>query len=92
VTVTLDRDGEEGDAVLVLVDDQGSGIPEDDREKVFGRFWRGSDGSTTGLGLYVVRGLVEAHGGTVTVESSPLGGARFVVRLPAGVPDAVALP
>ncbi|HEX6055368.1 MAG TPA: ATP-binding protein [Intrasporangium sp.] len=92
VTVTLDRDDASGDVVLVLVDDQGSGIPEDDREKVFGRFWRGSDGSTTGLGLYVVRGLVEAHGGTVTVESSPVGGARFAVRLPAGVPDAVALP
>jgi signal transduction histidine kinase len=92
VTVTLDRDDEDGEAVLVLVDDEGSGIPEDDREKVFGRFWRGSDGSTTGLGLYVVRGLVEAHGGTVTVESNPLGGARFAVRLPGGVPDAVALP
>jgi signal transduction histidine kinase len=92
VTVTLDRDHGGGEAVLVLVDDQGSGIPEDDREKVFGRFWRGSDGSTTGLGLYVVRGLVEAHGGTVTVESNPVGGARFAVRLPGGVPDAVALP
>ena len=92
VTVTLDRDDKGGEAVLVLVDDRGSGIPEDDREKVFGRFWRGSDGSTTGLGLYVVRGLVEAHGGTVTVESNPLGGARFAVRLPGGVPDAVALP
>ncbi|GAA6527021.1 ATP-binding protein [Intrasporangium sp. DVR] len=92
VTVTLDLDGPTGDWVLVLVDDEGGGIAEEDRDKVFGRFWRGSDGSTTGLGLYVVRGLVEAHGGTVAVESSPAGGARFAVRLPGGVPDAVALP
>ncbi|MDC5698808.1 ATP-binding protein [Intrasporangium calvum] len=92
VTVTLDLDGTDGEWVVVRVDDEGEGIPEEDREKVFGRFWRGSDGSTTGLGLYVVRGLVEAHGGTVTVESAPAGGARFAVRLPGGVPEAVALP
>ncbi|MDV3222326.1 ATP-binding protein [Intrasporangium sp.] len=92
VTVTLDRDAPDGDTVLVLVDDRGAGIAPEDRDKVFGRFWRGSDGATTGLGLYVVRGLVEAHGGSVSVESNPLGGARFAVRLPAGVPDAVALP
>lgn len=91
VTVTLDRDGPDGD-VLVLVDDRGAGISPEDRDKVFGRFWRGSDGATTGLGLYVVRGLIEAHGGSVSVESNPLGGARFAVRLPGGVPDAVALP
>ena len=92
VTVTLDVDGPGHEWVLVRVDDEGNGVPEGDREKVFGRFWRGSDGSTTGLGLYVVRGLVEAHGGTVSVETGPAGGARFAVRLPGGVPDAVALP
>ena len=41
-----------------------------------------------GLGLYVVRGLVEAHGGTVHVSDNAAGGARFVVRLPAGLPEA----
>jgi signal transduction histidine kinase len=104
VTVTLDRvdgvgavgprgaTGSTGAAVQVLVDDHGNGIPEEDRQKVFGRFWHGADGATTGLGLYVVRGLVEAHGGTVTVGTGPAGGARFEVRLPGGVPEAVALP
>ena len=43
--------------------------------------------ASTGLGLYVVRGLVEAHGGTVTVGANDAGGARFAVRLPAGLPD-----
>ena len=47
-------------------------------------------GASTGLGLYVVRGLVEAHGGTVTVAENEAGGARFDVRLPSGLPDVVA--
>lgn len=89
VTVTLDR-GEELDgspeSVVVCVDDEGDGIPEGDREKIFGRFWHGPSNASTGLGLYVVRGLVEAHGGTVTVTDNTAGGARFVVRLPAGLP------
>ena len=86
VTVTLDRRGE---WVVVRVDDEGDGIPPSDREKVFGRFWHGPSNASTGLGLYVVRGLVEAHGGTVTVEANEAGGARFDVRLPSGLPDVV---
>lgn len=91
VTVTLDRvaglDGDPSEpAVLVYVDDEGDGVPEQDRAKVFDRFWRGHSTVTTGLGLYVVRGLVEAHGGTVEVDSAESGGARFIVRLPAGLP------
>ena len=94
VTVTLDRDGAHegaGDAsgvesVVVHVDDEGEGIAPADRDKVFGRFWHGPSNASTGLGLYVVRGLVEAHGGTVHVSDNDAGGARFVVRLPAGLP------
>jgi signal transduction histidine kinase len=91
VTVTLDRvTGADTDppdpAVVIYVDDEGVGVPEDDRGKVFDRFWRGHSNVTTGLGLYVVRGLVEAHGGSVAVGSSETGGARFIVRLPAGMP------
>jgi len=84
VMVTLDRHGE---WVVVHVDDQGEGIPPADREKIFGRFWHGPGNASTGLGLYVVRGLVEAHGGTVTVDAAEAGGARFTVRLPSGLPD-----
>lgn len=89
VTVTLDREGEPDgspESVVVFVDDEGDGIPVADREKIFGRFWHGPSNASTGLGLYVVRGLVEAHGGTVLVGDNPAGGARFVVRLPAGLP------
>ena len=97
VTVTLDRDGARegaGDAsgvesVVVHVDDHGEGIAPADRDKVFGRFWHGPSNASTGLGLYVVRGLVEAHGGTVHVSDNEAGGARFVVRLPAGLPAVV---
>lgn len=92
VSVTLDRGGQMGDSpesVVVEVDDEGDGIPPADREKIFGRFWHGPSNASTGLGLYVVRGLVEAHGGTVDVTDNEAGGARFVVRLPAGLPDVV---
>ncbi|MEW1955796.1 ATP-binding protein [Terrabacter sp. NPDC080008] len=89
VTVTLDV-GDELDgspeSVVVFVDDEGEGIPVGDREKIFGRFWHGPSNASTGLGLYVVRGLVEAHGGSVLVDDNTAGGARFVVRLPAGLP------
>ncbi|MEO7449242.1 MAG: ATP-binding protein, partial [Humibacillus sp.] len=63
VTVTLERDP---GWVIVQVDDEGEGIALADRDKIFGRFWHGPSNASTGLGLYVVRGLVEAHGGTVT--------------------------
>jgi signal transduction histidine kinase len=77
------------DGVVVLdVHDDGSGVPPDDRERVFDRFTRlepsrDRDLGGTGLGLTVVRAVAEAHGGTVHVDDSPLGGARFAVRLPA---------
>jgi len=78
----------EGDELVLLVDDDGPGIAEADRERVFDRFTRidearGRASGGAGLGLAVVRRVVEHHGGTVTVADSDLGGARFVVRLPA---------
>ena len=88
VTVTLERENVEaaGESVVVQIDDEGDGIPPADREKIFGRFWHGPSNASTGLGLYVVRGLVEAHNGSVAVDENEAGGARFVVRLPSGVP------
>ncbi|MDX6267930.1 MAG: hypothetical protein QOD70_2670 [Frankiales bacterium] len=83
VTVTLSpwQDGAE-----VVVEDQGVGIPPDTAARVFTRFWRGNKGRGTGLGLYIVKGLVEAHGGSVEVGSADGGGARFRFVLPAGTP------
>lgn len=75
------------DGIVLLVDDEGPGVPAEHREQVFRRFWRGTERGGTGLGLYIVRGLVDAHGGTVRVEAAPGGGARFRVQLPVGRPE-----
>lgn len=76
-------------SVELIVEDDGPGIPEADRERVFERFTRLDEGRDrdaggAGLGLAMVRAIAERHGGSITVDSGALGGARFVVRLPAG--------
>lgn len=75
------------DAVELVVTDDGPGIPAEDRERVFERFTRLDEGRARdaggmGLGLAVVKGTVERHGGTVTIEDAEPHGARVVVRLP----------
>lgn len=86
VTLALQADPD-GDGVVVTVDDEGEGIGEDHLGMVFTKFWRGARRGGTGLGLYVVRGLVEAHDGRISVGRSPAGGARFRFTLPAAVPQ-----
>jgi PAS domain S-box-containing protein len=75
-----------GDAVAVSVQDEGEGIAPDLASRVFRQFWRGKRRGGTGLGLYIVKGLVEAHGGTITVGRAPGGGAEFRFTMPAGTP------
>ena len=80
----LERDGQ----VLLTVDDDGPGVPAAERERIFERFVRldearARDAGGSGLGLAIVRAIAEAEGGSVGVEDSPLGGARFSVVLPA---------
>ncbi len=73
----------------VVVSDEGEGIPEELFTRVFGKFWRQVDGGRrkgTGLGLFITKGLIEAHGGHIAVGRSPSGGAEFRFSLPAGVP------
>nr|WTB30029.1 ATP-binding protein [Streptomyces sp. NBC_00830] len=70
----------------VTVSDEGPGIPEESMGRVFTRFWRGSKRGGTGLGLYIVKGIVEAHGGTITVGRGLGGGAEFRFILPVGAP------
>lgn len=78
---------EAGPWVVVSVGDDGPGVPPEDRERVFERFARLQEGRSrdqggTGLGLALSRRVAEAHGGRISVETSPLGGACFVVSLP----------
>ena len=80
--------GEQDGAVVLDVDDDGPGIPPDERQRVFERFVRlddarARDAGGSGLGLAIVAEVVGAHRGTISIGSSGLGGARFEVRLPA---------
>ncbi|MBS3956635.1 MAG: hypothetical protein KGZ40_03765 [Clostridiales bacterium] len=78
-----------GDRITVAVHDDGPGIPQSEREIIFERFARlreaGENRPGIGLGLYIVRAIIESHGGTVKAEARPDGerGARFVIDLPA---------
>lgn len=75
-----------GADVELVVRDSGPGIPEELRERIFEKFYKGAGGGS-GLGLAIVRQIAEAHGGSVGVESRP-GRTEFVVRLPlADVPE-----
>ena len=77
-----------GGRVRLWVADDGPGIEEDDRERLFERFARGARGERyagTGLGLAIVRAVAEAHGGSVRLSSEPGSGARFELDLPAGL-------
>ncbi|HEV8446792.1 MAG TPA: ATP-binding protein [Gemmatimonadaceae bacterium] len=69
--------------VIVEVEDNGPGVPDDVHADIWDPFWTSKEeGEGTGLGLTVVHTIVVDHGGSVTLERSSLGGARFVVRLP----------
>ncbi len=76
-----------GDRIVIHVDDDGIGIPEPERQRVFSAFTRldrSRDRATGGhgLGLAIVRLVLEQHAGTVTADESPLGGARFTLAWP----------
>lgn len=75
--------------VSVSVRDQGEGIPPELVTRVFRQFWRGNARRRggTGLGLFIVKGLIEAHGGTISVQRGPEGGAEFRFMVPTGTPD-----
>jgi two-component system osmolarity sensor histidine kinase EnvZ len=74
--------------LTVVVDDDGPGIPLDKREDVFRPFYRldgarNQDEGGTGLGLAIARDIATSHGGDITLETSPMGGLRATVRVPA---------
>ena len=79
-----------GDAVAIVVADDGPGIEEDDRRRLFERFFRSvkSEGLPgAGLGLSIVKAIAETHGGSISVESAPGHGATFQLRMPRGGPE-----
>ncbi|WP_372453731.1 sensor histidine kinase [Acrocarpospora catenulata] len=75
--------------VAVSVRDEGEGVAPELASRVFRQFWRGNGRRRggTGLGLFIVKGLVEAHGGTIGVQRAPGGGAEFRFTVPTGAPD-----
>jgi signal transduction histidine kinase len=75
----------EGSEAVLTVEDGGPGIPEDALSRIFGRFERAVPArhyGGLGLGLYVSREIVTAHGGSIAAQNVPGRGARFTVRLP----------
>jgi signal transduction histidine kinase len=75
-----------GDVAEIAVQDHGVGIPATDREHLFERYYRGSNISGivgTGIGLYLVKMVVDLHGGVIEVTSEEGRGSRFAIRLPA---------
>ncbi len=69
-------------SVRFTVDDQGEGIPEALRARVFTKFWKHGTRGGSGLGMYIVNGLVRIHGGELRISDAPRGGARIVVDWP----------
>ena len=74
----------EGDQCVIAIADNGSGLPPDDMDKIFEKFYRAANGRSggTGLGLTITKGFIEAHHGTISAANRPDGGAEFTVRLP----------
>jgi signal transduction histidine kinase len=68
--------------VVMHVDDEGEGISPEIRTRVFTKFWKHGTRGGSGLGMYIVHGLVTAHGGTVDITEAPSGGARITLRWP----------
>jgi PAS domain S-box-containing protein len=93
VSVELRPDERDQGTVHLVVADSGMGIPAADRDRVFDRFYRSNAANEqaiqgSGLGLSIVRAIVEGHGGTVSVDSEPDHGATFTVSLPTSPPPA----
>lgn len=76
----------EGDALEIIVEDNGGGVPEGIRDAIFDPFFSTKGSQGTGLGLAVTRKIVQEHGGVIGVEASALGGALFRITIPAAAP------
>ncbi len=77
------------DGVVLRIQDHGPGIPEEMRQRVFSRFWRSGSAAGSGLGMYIVRGIVVEHGGQVEISDAEGGGASISAWFPVNEPDAM---
>jgi light-regulated signal transduction histidine kinase (bacteriophytochrome) len=85
-TITLRTERRRGE-LLIIVDDTGPGIPPEELAQVFDRYRRGRGSQEgAGLGLYIAKGIVLAHGGTIWAEAAAGGGSRFCLTLPLATP------
>jgi signal transduction histidine kinase len=86
-TVTVDLEAlpkeAEHPGIQLTVEDEGEGIPEELRRRVFTKFWTSGVRGGSGLGMYLVNGLTRAHGGSIVLGDAASGGARVVVEWPA---------
>jgi len=82
VAVSVVTDRSDPAYVAITVTDEGDGIPVELRQRVFTKFWTASSGGGSGLGLYIVNGLVRAHGGVVSIDDRPGGGAAVTATWP----------
>ncbi len=85
VVAPMEFEGVPGVSVRVV--DNGPGIPEEARVRIFSRFWRSGPGAGSGLGMFIVRGVVDQHGGSILVEDAEGGGASICVWFPVNEPD-----
>ena len=77
------------DGVSLQIHDNGPGIPAAERQRVFSRFWKSGPGAGSGLGMYIVKGILDQHGGKIHIVDSEGGGANVMVWLPINEPDAL---
>ena len=85
--ILIRRPRDDRDGAVLVVEDDGTGIPEQMRSRIFTRFWKSGERGGSGLGLYIVRGIVDGHGGEVGIGETDAGGARVTVWLPVNEPD-----
>jgi PAS domain S-box-containing protein len=84
VTITIDA---AADSITVSVVDEGDGIAAEALSRIFTKFWHDARRGGTGLGLFIAKGIIDAHGGSIEADHSPTGGALLRFTLPAGMPD-----
>lgn len=89
VVVQNTRLPDEEPGVALEVVDNGPGIPEEMRQRVFSRFWRSGPGAGSGLGMYIARGIVVEHGGSINITDGLDGGAHIRAWFPINEPDSL---